>query len=195
MVYVKSLVATYINSESEESWNECMQSLKDRGLNGLKYIVADNNKSLKMALSKHFQDILLQRCQVHFMRNFLAKISRSNQKEGIRLLHDVFASSTRSDAVERAKKLADFLTDNEQPKVAEWIDESIEETFSFYELPQEYRKQMRSTNMLERLNEELKRRSRCVRTFPNAESCMRLLGTLCMETSEEWSNRRYLKAI
>ena len=77
--------------------------------------------------------------------------------------------------------------------VADWIDDTLEETLAVLELPKEHRKQMKSTNMLERLNQELKRRSRCVRIFPNEESCMRLLGTLCMEISEEWEYKRYLK--
>ena len=92
----------------------------------------------------------------------------------------------------RIFELLDIL-ENEKPEVTRWIDEEIESCFSVYNLPESHHRRMKSTNMIERLNQELKRRSRVIRIFPNEESCIRLLGTLCMEKSEEWqTGRMYL---
>jgi transposase-like protein len=181
-----------VDSESESAWNEAICNLKDRGLRDVKFVVSDDNKGLKAALNKHFQGVLVQRCQVHFMRNFMAKLSHSNRAEGIRLLQDVFAAATKDDAISRAEKLREYLLSINKESVADWIDEHVEESLVVLALPREHRKQMKSTNMLERLNQELKRRSRCVRIFPNVDSCLRLLGAICQEISEEWSNRCYL---
>ena len=94
--------------------------------------------------------------------------------------------------ISRTEKLRTYLLSINKESVADWIDEHVEESLAVLALPREHHKQMKSTNMLERLNQELKRRSRCVRIFPNVESCLRLLGTICQEISEEWANRRYL---
>ena len=181
-----------VNSESFEDWDSCIKSLKERGLKDVEYVVSDDNKGLRKALQKYFQEIKLQRCQVHFMRNFLSKLARSEQAEGIRLLQDVFAAGKKDDAMNRVKKVTEFLLSKKKEKVADWLEENIEETLVVLELPIEHRKKMKSTNMLERLNQELKRRSRVVRIFPNDASCMRLLGALCQETSEGWAGRRYI---
>lgn len=181
-----------INSESSSAWDACLTNLKERGLRGIKYVVSDENKGLRYALSKHFQEAKIQRCQVHYMRNFLSKLSKSERQEGIRLLQDVFAAHTKEEARERLEKVKTFLETKKRKGVVEWLEESIEETLTVFELPIEHRKKMKSTNMLERLNQELKRRSRVVRIFPNEASCLRLLGSLCQETSEQWSNRKYL---
>lgn len=181
-----------INSESFEEWDECIKNLKQRGLSGVNYAVTDDNKGLRRTLQKQFQGINLQRCQVHFMRNFISKLAKSEQTEGLRLLQDVFNAQIKNDALERMKKVSAFLISKKKEKVADWLEENIEETLTVLELPIEHRKKMKSTNMLERLNQELKRRSRVVRIFPNVDSCIRLLGTICMETSESWADRRYL---
>ncbi len=181
-----------INSESFQEWDNCFKDLKERGLHGVEYVVSDENKGLRAALQKHFQNVLLQRCQVHFMRNFIHKLAKSEQPEGIRLLHDVFVAPTHKDAVERINKVKEFLSKNKKDRVADWLEQNIEETLIVFQLPIEHRIKMRSTNMVERLNEELKRRSRVVRIFPNEESCLRLLGAVCMETSEQWLNKKYL---
>jgi putative transposase len=190
---MRDIIGCYvINSESESEWNDVISNLKERGLHGLNYVVADDNKGLKSALAKHFQGILVQRCQVHFMRNFMFKLSQITRAEGILLLQDVFAATTKEDALSRAEKLRAYLLSVNKEVVADWIEEHLEEALVVLALPKEHHKKMKSTNMLERFNQELKRRSKVVRIFPNVESCLRLLGTLCQETSEEWANRRYL---
>jgi len=181
-----------INSESFDEWDRCLASLKKRGLEGVIYVVSDENQGLKNAIRKHFQGAQWQRCQVHFMRNFMSKLAKSELAEGIKLLQNVFAADTKEEALNRIKPLYDFLDTHKKENVRQWLEDSIEDTLAVYALPAEHRKKMRTTNMLERLNEELKRRSRVVRIFPNEESCLRLLSALCQETSEAWDGRRYL---
>ena len=116
-------------------------------------------------------------------------MSRRKAKLYIPLLKDVFAATTKEDAVIRKNRLIDKL-ESEKPDMARWIDEEIESCFSVYNLPQSHHRRMRSTNMIERLNQELKRRSRVIRIFPNDASCLRVLGTMCMEQSEGWESER-----
>lgn len=181
-----------INSESFEGWDECISDLKNRGLTGVSYVVSDDNKGLRRAIEKHFQGVIWQRCQVHFMRNFTSKLSKSLRKEGIQLLKDVFQAPNEEAAKERLEPLREFLHKNKKGSVCDWLEKNIEECFGVFDLPIEHRRKMKSTNMLERFNQELKRRSRVVRIFPNDESCLRILTSLCMDQSEEWSGRRYL---
>lgn len=181
-----------INSESYEAWETCINSLKERGLTGVEYIVTDENKGLRKALMKHFQGVLLQRCQVHYMRNFLAKLGKSEQQEALLLLRDVFDAPTKEEAKQRIEKVKTFLETKKKKGVIDWLEDTIEETLTVFELPIAHRKKMKSTNMLERFNQELKRRSKVVRIFPNEASCLRLLGSLCQEMSELWAHRIYL---
>lgn len=183
------------NSESFEAWDECLKGLKARGLKGVKFVVSDDNKGLRNAIAKHFQGVIWQRCQVHFMRNFLGKLAKSEQREGIRLLKDVFSAESKQEAKERLKKVEEFLKAKKKEGIWKWLEENVEETLMVMELPIEHRKKMKSTNMLERVNQELKRRSRVVRIFPNEQSCLRLLTALCQEISEGWNERKYLSVL
>jgi putative transposase len=190
---IREIIGCYVvNSESIDDWDMCIRNLKERGLTGVEYVVSDDNKGLRHGLEKYFQGAQLQRCQVHFMRNFLSKLARSEQAEGIKLLQKVFAAETKEEAMKLVKKVNEFLVNKKKIQVADWLEENIEESLVVLQLPAEHRKKMKSTNMLERLNQELKRRSRVVRIFPNAASCMRLLGTICQEMSEGWANKKYL---
>lgn len=184
-----------INSESYEAWDDCLSELKGRGLKGVRYVVSDDNKGLRGAIAKHFQGVIWQRCQVHFMRNFIGKLSQAEKGEGVGLLKEVFAATTKEEAKNRLGKVGEFLKRRKKDNVWIWLEESVEETLTVLNLPIEHRKKMKSTNMLERFNQELKRRSRVVRIFPNEQSCLRLLTALCQETSESWGNRNYLKEI
>lgn len=189
----REIIGTWvINSESYDAWNDCLKELKNRGLKNISYVVSDENKGLKKVIMEHFQEAQWQRCQVHFMRNFMAKLAQSEKPEGIKLLQDVFAASSKNEAFDRLKKVYDFLDSRKKESVQKWLEESVEDVFAVYDLPEAHRKKMRSTNMLERLNQELKRRSRVVRIFPNEQSCLRLLSALCVEVTEEWSGNSYL---
>ena len=181
-----------INSESFEQWDDCLEQLIKRGLRGVNYVVSDQNKGLRAAIEKRFQEVVWQRCQIHFMRNFLSKLSKQIHPEAIKLLRKVFAAEDKNTALQEAAKLSTYLRNHKREQVANWLEENLEETLGIYELPAEHRKRMKSTNMLERLNQELKRRSKVVRIFPNERSCLRLMTALCQEYSEDWMNRRYL---
>jgi transposase-like protein len=192
----REILGTYIiNSESYEGWDSCLKGLRDRGLKGVKYVVSDDNKGLRGAIDKHFQGVIWQRCQVHFMRNFMGKLAQSEKGEGIRLLQEVFAATTNEDAEISLAKVGVFLMKKKKDEVWNWLEENVEETLVVLNLPIEHRKKMKSTNMLERFNQELKRRSRVIRIFPNEQSCLRLLTALCQETSEGWGSRKYLGAV
>lgn len=181
-----------VNSESYEDWNNCFKELKDRGLTGVEYIVSDENKGLRKGAMRHFQGVRQQRCQVHFMRNFLSKLSKKDQREGMQLLQEIFAAQTKERAYQVLTHLISFLEVRKKDELIQWLEENIEDTLMVLELPYEHRMKMKSTNMIERLNQELKRRTKVIRIFPNDASCLRLVSTLCQETSEKWASRKYL---
>lgn len=181
------------DSENESTWSDVFNKLKARGLKGVEYVVSDDHQGLVNALERHFQGVVWQRCQVHFIRNFIRKMKRRRDiKTFLPLLKDVFLASSYQEAQRRKQILLTQLEGNDNDIVT-WLDEEIESTLSVYHLPAEHRRKMKSTNMLERHNEELKRRSRVIRIFPNEASCIRLMATLCQETSEAWeTGKRYL---
>ena len=180
------------DSENEQEWSGVFQGLKSRGLKGVVYVVSDDHKGLVGALKREFQGASWQRCQVHFMRNFISKLSPKERKEYVSKLKDVFSAPDITQARERKNRLVEEL-ETKRVRLSNWLDEEIESCFTVYTLPAEHRKRMRSTNMIERLNQELLRRSRVIRIFPNESSCLRLFGSMCMEQSEQWeTGRKYL---
>jgi len=180
------------DSENEQEWSGVFQRLKARGLKGVEYVVSDSHQGLVNALKREFQKTSWQRCQVHFMRNFMSKFSKKESKEYVPKLKDIFTAPDIEQARERKERLVSEL-ETIKPRVADWLDEDIESCFTVYNLPIEHRKRMRSTNMIERFNQELLRRSRVIRIFPNEASCLRLFGSMCMEQSEQWqTGRKYL---
>ncbi len=180
------------NSENQQEWSEVFQRLKSRGLSGIQFVVSDDHQGLVNSVKQKFQCASWQRCQVHFMRNFMSKFSRKDTKEYVLKLKDIFVAPDIEKARERKERFVKEL-ESTKPKIAEWLDMDIESCFTVYSLPSEHRKRMRSTNMIERFNQELLRRSRVIRIFPNDESCLRLFATMCMEQSEQWqTGRTYL---
>ncbi len=180
------------DSESEQQWSEVFQGLKSRGIEGVEYVVSDDNKGLVKTLKRTFQGASWQRCQVHFIRNFMSKFSRRDAKEYVLKLKDIFGALDIKQARERKTELVAEL-ETVKPKVAEWLDIELESCFAVYQLPVEHRRRMRTTNMIERFNQELLRRSRVIRIFPNKGSCVRLFGAMCIEQSEQWqTGQKYL---
>jgi putative transposase len=177
------------DSENEVDWGRIFKQLKERGLNRVEYVVSDDHQGLVNALQRHFQGAVWQRCQVHFMRNLISKLGRRDSKQYLPLLKDIFSATGKEEAIRRKENLIEKLSAI-KPEVSSWIDEEIESCLSVYYLPAMHRLKMKSTNMIERLNQELKRRSRVIRIFPNESSCMRVLGMLCMEQSEDWETGR-----
>lgn len=178
-------------SESEASWGAVFSELKQRGLHGVRYVVSDDHAGMVKAIGRHFQGVVWQRCQVHFVRNALSLCGQRERPLVLRLMKTVTESATREGA---NAALASAIADLEQkaPRVAQLLEDHGEEILGVYALPEAHQKRMRTTNMLERQNQELKRRTRVVRVFPHEQSCLRLIAALLMETSQEWMERIYL---
>ena len=158
----------------------------------MQLVVSDDHEGLKVAVARHFQGASWQRCQVHYVRNLLGMVGAAKRKELAEGLRGVFAAASRGNALLFAEELANGWRPS-HPKVSEHLEEHIEECLSCLAFPESHRRRIRTTNGLERLNQEIKRRTRVVRIFPNRESCSRLVSALAVEQSEEWlTGRRYL---
>lgn len=179
-------------SEHQVEWTGFLRSLKSRGLNTPHMVISDDHDGLRTAIQRELTGALWQRCQVHYMRNYSGKLSSKRKAELIPLLRDVFESEDIEAARHAQERLLDKLIEEGLEGVAEWIEESIDDTLNVLNLPAHHRKRMKSTNMLERLNEEIRRRSRVIRIFPNRDSCARVITSVCQEISESWEGRRYL---
>ncbi len=186
------LAVEVADTESEATYQELFRSLKSRGLSGVELVVSDDHKGLKAAIDRHFQGTSWQRCQVHYARNLLGMVGHARRKELAEGLRGVFAAPSAQVALRLACELAAHWRQS-HPRVAEHLEEHIEECLSCLAFPESHRRRIRTTNSLERLNQEIKRRSRVVRIFPNRASCLRLVSALAIEQSEEWlTGRRYL---
>jgi len=180
------------NRESRTSWQSFLQGLKERGLSGVEFVVSDQHEGLRKAIVESLPDAVWQRCYVHFLRNALDHLPRKGDHDcliELRWLYD------RRNVDEARRDLSAWLKkwQRKYPKLCDWVEDSIEETFTFYRLPITHHKHLRSTNMLERVNEEVKRRTWVVRIFPNADSCLRLVRALVAEIHEGWEeSSRYL---
>ena len=189
---VREILGTWIShGETHATWSQAFEELKARGLNGVKFMLSDDDKGLKAAIQSSFPGILWQRCQVHFIRNVLGRVRKGDRTRVLELLRGITQSATLEQARRSLKEAVDAL-EADYPGVARLLEEDGEEILGVYALPASHRRRMRSTNMLERYNQELKRRTRVARIFPDEGSCLRLVTALAMETNEEWQERRYL---
>jgi transposase-like protein len=178
--------------ESQTSWKEFLLGLKARGLRGVEFVVSDDHPGLKRAVAEVLPEAAWQRCYVHFLRNALDHLPRRGDDDCLQELRWLY---DRRDLAEARRDLTAWVSrwQAKYPKLCSWVEEQIEETFTFYRLPRQHHKHLKSTNVLERYNEELKRRTRVVRIFPNPASCLRLLRALAVETHENWlEGPRYL---
>jgi putative transposase len=181
------------DTESEATYQDLFRSLKSRGLKGVELVVSDDHEGLKAAVFRHFQGASWQRCQVHYARNLLGMVGAKGRKELAADLRAVFAATSSEQALGIASKVARRWREQGHEKVAEHIEEHVEECLSCLSFPESHRRRIRTTNGQERLNQEIKRRTRVVRIFPNREACLRLVSALAVEQSEEWiTGRRYL---
>jgi len=186
------LAVEVADTESEATYQELFRSLKRRGLSGVELVVSDDHEGLKAAIGRHFQGAAHQRCQVHYSRNLLGMVGAKKRKELSEGLRGVFAAPNREVALGLASELAARWRAS-HPRVAEHVEEHIEECLTCLAFPESHQRRIRTTNSLERLNQEIKRRTRVVRIFPNQQACLRLVTALAVEQSEEWlTGRRYL---
>jgi putative transposase len=186
------LAVELANRESESSWKEFLLGLKQRGLRGVICVISDDHAGLRKSIPEVLPEAKWQRCYVHFLRNALDHLPRKKDDDVMTELRWIYE---RRNVEEARRDLAAWLTKwgARYPKLCDWAEANIEETLTFYRLPQEHHKHLKSTNMLERINQELKRRTLVVRIFPNAASCLRLIRALAVEIHEDWIEAtRYL---
>jgi putative transposase len=180
------------NRESKTTWRDFLVRLTERGLHGVEFVVSDDHEGLKQAAFQTFVSALWQRCYVHFLRNALDHLPRRKDNDCIIELRWIYERRT---AVEAQVDIASWLKkwQGKYPKLCDWVEENIEETLTFFRLPPAHHKHMRSSNLLERFNEEIRRRTYVVRVFPNEASALRLIRALAAEQHEEWQEgSRYL---
>ena len=179
------LAVELASRESLSSWKELLAGLRQRSLHGVEFVVSDDHAGLRRAIQEALPEAVWQRCYVHFLRNALDYLPRKADDDCLQELRWIY---DRRDAQEARQDLAAWLLKwgKRYVKLCAWVEENIEETLSFYRLPRQHHKNLKSTNMLERLMEEIKRRTLVVRIFPNAPACLRLVRALAVETHENW---------
>jgi len=177
-------------SEQEVHWREFLTSLKDRGLHGIELFISDAHEGLKAARKAVFPAVPWQRCQFHVQQNAQKYVPRQSMKREVaEAIRGVFNALNREEAERQLDRLIQAYQDT-APKLAAWAAEAIPEALTVFEFPEAHRRRIRTSNMVERLNKELKRRTRVATLFPNEESCLRLVSAVAMEISDEWETGR-----
>lgn len=177
-------------SEAEIHWRTFLQSLITRGLSGVEYIVSDDHSGLGAARRALFSGVPWQRCEFHLAQNAQNYVSKTMNKALIgEEIRNVFNAPNREMA---QSLLKDFVTRYEkiEPRLVKWAEENIPEAFTVFALPPKIRKHLRTSNLCERINREIARRTRVIRIFPNESACLRIVSALLMEVDEEWISGR-----
>lgn len=181
-------------SEAEVHWRGFLSELTDRGLHGLELIVSDSHEGLKAARKAVFPSVLWQRCQFHLQQNAGHYVPKMAMRSPVAA--DIRAIFNAPDQDEAEHLLEKFLKRYEKtaPQLVVWAEEAIPEGFTVFSLPESHRRKLRTTNLVERLNEEIRRRTRVARLFPNEAACLRLVSAILMEISEDWQSagKRYV---
>ena len=179
--------------ESKSIWKDFLIGLKERGLHGVEFVVSDDHCGICNAVSAVLTEAIWQRCYVHFLRNALDHMPKKHIDPACMMeLRWIYDRRTIDEAMSDLKAWLSKWSEK-YPTLCEWVEENIGETLSFYKLPHVHHKHLKSTNMLERMNQEIKRRTHIIRTFPNRESCLRMVRALAVETHEAWQvETRYL---
>jgi transposase-like protein len=180
-------------SEAEVHWRAFLDSLIQRGLRGVKFIASDDHAGLKAARRAVLPSVPWQRCQFHLQQNAQAYVTRLDQRKPVaQRIRAIFNAPDKVEAERLLRQAVDLWT-KEAPKLAAWAEENLPMGFAVFDLPIAHRIRMRTTNGLERINRELKRRTRVASIFPNAASCLRLVSALLAECDEDWmSGKIYL---
>lgn len=181
------------DSEDGAFWTSFLRSLKARGLRGTQLVISDAHEGLKGAISSVLLGASWQRCRVHFLRNVLAKIPKGNSEMVLAAIRTIFAQPDGLHVHEQFSTIAVMLG-RQLPKVQAMLEDARDDLLAFASFPAEHWKKIWSTNPLERLNREVKRRTDVVGVFPNPEALLRLAGSVLIEAHDEWavSDRRYL---
>jgi putative transposase len=188
----RQLLAVTIGAEeSEDSWSELLAQLNERGLSGVQLVVADAHAGLAKAVRKHIPEAPLQRCTVHLQRNVLAKAPQRLRSRLAKAVTQVFEAPSKAEAKKRMDALAAGLG-KQVPEAIACLEAGFEAATHFYAFPREHWHRIRSTNGLERLHGEIKRRTRAVGAFPDRASALRLVTAVALQVTAIWSDRRYL---
>lgn len=173
-------------SEAEAHWRAFLDRLIERGLRGVKFLASDDHAGLKAARKAMFPGVPWQRCQFHLQHNAQAYVSRLDQRTPV--ARQIRGTFNAPDAIEAQQLLDAALKDWQvsHPQLAAWAEKNLTEGFAVFDLHEAHRVRMRTTNGLERLNKEFKRRTRVTTLFPNPASCLRLVRALLAEQDEEW---------
>ncbi len=173
-------------SEAEVHWREFLASLQARGLHGLRFIVSDDHAGLRAALTARFAGVPWQRCQFHLQQNAMAFVPKIHLRPEVAAdLRTVFNAADLPEAQRRLKTVVEKYQES-APNLANWLETNVPESLTVFALPEAQRKKLRTTNSLERLNKEIKRRTRVATLFPNEKSLERLVTALLSEVSDEW---------
>jgi transposase-like protein len=175
-------------SEAETFWTEFLRSLARRGLRGVKLVISDAHEGLKAAAAKVL-NATWQRCRVHFLRNVLAHAGKSGRRVVAAFIGTAFAQDDAETARTQWRQVADQLRPK-LPKLAAFLDEAEADVLAFMSFPKDHRPKIHSTNPIERLNGEIKRRTEVVGIFPNEDAIVRLVGAILLEQNDEWAVQR-----
>ena len=191
----RSILGTSVSiSEAEVHWREFMQSLVNRRMHGVQLIVSDDHAGLGAAREAVFTGIPWQRCQFHVSQNAMHHVPTVNMRKPVaNQLRAIFNSADRDEAVRRLDAMVTEYQDS-APNFAAWLEEAIPQALTIFAIPGDHRKRLRTTNALERLNKEIKRRTRVATLFPNEASLLRLVSAVLSEIDDDWSTgRKYLR--
>ena len=182
-------------SEDHQFWTSFLRSLVKRGLKGVRLVISDAHEGLRQAIAKVLHEASWQRCRVHFMRNVLSTVPKQAQDAVAAIVRTIFAQPDHASAMDQLHEVARMLG-AKFPQVAELLEDAAEDVLAHLHFPMEHRRRLHSTNPLERLHKEIKRRTRGIGIFPTRDSLMRMVGTLLAEQDDEWqvSDRRYFSA-
>lgn len=179
------------NGENAFTWKEAFARLKARGLKGVQLVVSDAHEGIIESVKQQFTGASWQRCQVHLMRNIAACAPSKLKSAVMEAARLVFQASDMTEARQQLKAFGDAFQ-TRAPKSVDCLDEAFDDAMAVMEFPLKYRKRWRSTNMQERLNQEVRRRERVVRIFPNDDAAFRLIGAVLADINDAWMERRYL---
>ena len=173
-------------SEHEVHWREFLASLLQRGLTGVRLIISDDHSGLKAARRAVFGGVPWQRCQFHLQQNAQAYVTKHEMKSVVAQdIRAIFAAADRDEADRLLKRTAEKYQAS-MPKLATWMEAALPAGLTVFSFPERHRRLLRTTNGVERVNKEIKRRTRVAGLFPNEASCLRLVSAILMEISEDW---------
>jgi putative transposase len=181
-------------SEAEVHWRGFLENLQRRGLNGVTLIISDDHSGLKAALQSVFPTVPWQRCLFHLAQNAQHYApSQGMRQEVAQVVRDIYTATSRNEAEANLLRAIDQYKEK-APRLVRWLEQDMSEGFTFYAFPRVHWKMIRTVNVVERLNQEIKRRTKVARLFPNEASCERLIGAIAMNLNEDWAteNKRYI---